>query len=346
MCAGSNARMRNNRSVLKEADQPLARLHDLAVLDLDGVLYIGPDAVPGAVEGIRTARALGCRNAYVTNNAARTPGEVAEHLTRLGFEAAAVDVVTSAQAAARVLAGWLDPGAEVYVIGGPGLHRALAQRGLRGVSERTPGIAAVVQGYSPDVPWHQVIDGAILVREGLPWVASNTDLTLPTPAGPGPGNGTLVDLVARFADRDPVVAGKPESPLFEETRERMGANAPIVVGDRLDTDIAGAVRLGWSSLLVLTGVTGLAELVRAPQDQRPDHIGVDLSALSQPQPAPKRHDAGWVLGGWRARVAEGRLVVDGTGPVADWWRVVACASWCHLDETGTSAEIAGVGRPE
>lgn len=332
--------------MLKEADQPLARLHDLAVLDLDGVLYIGPDAVPGAVEAARTAHALGCRNAYVTNNASRTPAEVAAHLARLGFGAEAEDVVTSAQAAARVLAERLEPGAEVYVIGGPGLHSALAQRGLRGVSERTPGVAAVAQGYGPDMPWRQVIDGAILVREGLLWVASNADMTMPTPTGPGPGNGTLVDLVARFAGRVPVVAGKPEPPLFEETRDRMASTAPIVVGDRLDTDIAGAARLGWASLLVLTGVTGLPELVCAPRDQRPDHIGLDLGALCQPQPAPKRQGDGWALGGWRARVAGGRLLVDGSGGVADWWRVVACASWCHLDETGTSAEITDVGRPE
>jgi len=337
--------MEHNRGVLKEASAPLATTHDLAVFDLDGVLYIGPDAVPGAVDGVRAAIEAGCRPAYVTNNAARTPDEVAAHLRELGYDAAPGDVVTSAQAAARLLADRLDPGSEVFLIGGRGLQVALEERGMVVVTTPSPQVAAVAQGYGPDMPWRQVVAGAIVVRGGVPWVASNTDLTIPTPHGAGPGNGTLVDLVARFADRTPVVAGKPEPPLFEETRDRMKATAPIVIGDRLDTDIAGAVRLGWTSLLVLTGVTGLAELVAAPPDQRPDHLGTGLGALAESHPVPSGAEGVWTLGGWSARVSEGSLLVEGGGEAVDWWRVVAQAAWHHHDATGRPADIAGVRPP-
>ena len=331
--------------MLKEAAEPLATTHDLAVLDLDGVLYVGADAVPGAVQGVAAAAAAGCRPAYVTNNASRTPAEVAAHLAELGFEAGEEDVVTSAQAAARLLADRLDPGSEVYVIGGRGLEIALADRGLVAVRSATPGVAAVAQGYGPDMPWRQVVAGSILVREGLPWVASNTDSTIPTPRGSGPGNGALVDLVARFADRRPVVAGKPEAPLFEETRARMGADSPIVIGDRLDTDIAGGVNLGWTTLLVLTGVTGLRELVCAPAQHRPDHIGLDLAALTQAHPVPRQEASAWCLGGWRAEVNEASLSITGSGDAANWWRVAAQAAWQHLDRTQSPADVADVRLP-
>jgi len=337
--------MEQNRGVLKEAGEPLATIHDLAVLDLDGVLYVGADAVPGAVEGVGAAADMGCRPAYVTNNASRTPEDVAAHLTRLGFEAGPDDVVTSAQAAARLLADRLEPGAEVFVIGGHGLEVALVDRGLVPVTRAADSVAAVAQGYGPDMPWRQVVAGSILVRDGLPWVASNTDSTIPTPQGRGPGNGALVELVARFAGRTPVVAGKPEAPLFEETRVRMRAESPIVIGDRLDTDIAGGVGLGWSTLLVLTGVTGLAELVDAPPEQRPDHIGLDLAALTQAHPVPEQVGTAWHLGGWSAEVVHGRLAVTGGGGEADWWRVAASAAWHHLDSTERPADIADIRVP-
>ena len=141
-------------------------------------------------------------------------------------------------------------------------------------------------------------------------------------------------LVADFTGREPQVAGKPMAPLFEETVTRVGGERPLLVGDRLDTDIDGAVTMGWDSLLVLTGVTGLDELVRAAKDERPTYLAPDLAALAEPQQAPERDDAATVLGGWSARVREGRLAVEGQGSAADWWRVVAEAAWRHLDDTG------------
>lgn len=323
----------------------LQEAHDVAVLDLDGVVYRSGEAVPHAAESLNAAQAAGMHLAFVTNNASRTPQTVGEHLRSLGVEASDDDVVTSAQAAASLLARDLPAGSPVLLLGGDGLDQALRERGLRPVTSLEDAPVAVVQGYGPDVPWRRISLGAQLVAEGLPWVASNTDLTIPTARGIAPGNGALVDMVARFAGREPRVAGKPERPLFEETLDRVGGERPLVVGDRLDTDIEGAVTLGWPSLLVLTGVTGLPELVGAAPPCRPTYVAADLRALADPQPAPETDEGEATLGGWTARVDDGRLVVEGRGDAADWWRVAADAAWHHLDTHGEPVATDGVRPP-
>ncbi len=307
----------------------LSERYDLAVVDLDGVVYIGPDAVPGAARAIHEARERGIRVAFATNNAARPPEVVAGHLRELGIEAADADVVTSSQAAAGLLAERLAPGSPVYVIGGDGLHAALEERGLGPVTDPGEGALAVVQGYGPRMPWRQVIDGAILVKSGLPWMATNTDATVPTPRGPGPGNGALVDLVARFADRVPDVAGKPAPGLFAETQRRAGGSRPLVVGDRVDTDIDGARVMGWDSMLVMSGVTTPDELARLPAAHRPTYVAADLTALA---------GTGGV-GGWRAEAVGGEIRVAGDGDVHQWWQAVATTAWEHLDRTGAPAGL-------
>lgn len=343
--------VRHNRGVLEPTDRPLHETHDLAVLDLDGVVYVGRDAVPGAVEALAAVRAAGMKVAYVTNNAARTPEAVAEHLRRLGVEVDAGDVVTSAQAAAHVLARILRPDAEVFLLGGDGLEQALRERGLRPVTTPEGDVAAVAQGYAPQMPWRRVVDGAILVASGLPWVASNTDMTIPTERGLGPGNGTLVELVAKFADREPEVAGKPAAALFDETSERVGGQRPLFVGDRLDTDIAGAHGVGWESLLVMTGVTGLEQLVAAPEALRPTYLAAGLGALleAQPQvevrPPGEGGDARAAVGGWVATVRDGVLHVEGDGELADWWRAAATTAWAHLDAAGAPVDARAAQPP-
>jgi HAD superfamily hydrolase (TIGR01450 family) len=331
--------------VLKECSRPLWETYDLAMLDLDGVVYIGPDAVEGAALRLERAVDAGMHLAYVTNNASRPPSEVARHLTDLGIQADESEVVTSAQAAARLLAERLEPGASVFVIGGRGLFEALEERGLQPVQSSKDDPVAVVSGYNPDVRWGTVMEGAILVRGGLPWVASNTDMTVPTPQGPGPGNGVLVEAVARFAGRDPVVAGKPLPPLFEETRRRVGGSRPLVVGDRLDTDIEGARNAGLDSLLVLTGVTGLAELVEATPEQRPTYISLGLEGLGQTHPAPAERDGTFELGGWRAVAHDGTVKIEGEGEAVDWWRVLAVSAWRYLDESGECVDVSGMTAP-
>jgi HAD superfamily hydrolase (TIGR01450 family) len=332
--------------VLGSVDRPLREAYDVAVLDLDGVVYVGPDPVSGAPEALNDAQARGMHLAFVTNNAARTPGEIADQLRSFGVEARDEDVITSAQATARLLSSQLAAGSKVFLIGGTGLEEALCERGLTPVTERGDDVAAVAQGYGPDMPWTRVVHGAILVREGLPWVASNTDMTLPTAHGVGPGNGTLVDLVGRFSDRQPQVAGKPQAPLFEETIARVGGQHPLVIGDRLDTDIEGAVSMGWDSLLVLTGVTGLTELVAATPELRPTYVAPDLAALALAPSAPEEGDGGVRLGGWTASVDDGRMRIRGDGERADWWRVAAVAAWRHLDDTGQPVETGDLEVPQ
>lgn len=331
--------------MLGSSDQPLSTAYDVAVLDLDGVVYVGPDAVEGAPEALNRAQSGGMHLAFVTNNAARPPATVGEHLRELGVDARDEDVVTSAQAAARLLARQLPAGSKVFLVGGEGLELALRERGLQPVTEPTDDVAAVAQGYGPDMPWRQVMQGAALVRSGLPWVVSNTDMTIPTATGVSPGNGTLVRLVADFAEREPEVAGKPMSPLFEETLTRVGGERPLVIGDRLDTDIEGAVTMGWDSLLVLTGVTGLEELVRARPVERPTYVAPDLEALAEPQQAPEESDGGVTLGGWTVSLDGNRLAVEGDGSAADWWRVVAVAAWRHLDDGGQPVATDGLQPP-
>jgi glycerol-1-phosphatase len=331
--------------VLHASEGPLWDAYDVAMLDLDGVVYVGPAAVPGAPDHLDAARQAGMQLAYVTNNASRTPDTVAQHLRDLGVDAAEEDVVTSAQAAARLLSERLPEGSAVFVIGGRGLEVALTELGLRPVQDRGEQPVAVVSGFAADLRWRTVMTGAILVREGLPWVASNTDLTVPTADGPGPGNGALVAVVARFAEREPVVAGKPQPPLFEETLRRVGGERPLVVGDRLDTDIEGASKVGYDSLLVMTGVTDVRTLVSAAPPLRPSYVASDLSALGRPQPQPEQAGGAVRSGGWRAVVEDGELVVEGEGAPDAWWQAVAVAGWQHLDATGSAADVSRLTPP-
>ncbi len=331
--------------MLKSCDSPLAEAYDLAALDLDGVVYVGGEAVPEAAQALAGARERGQRIAFVTNNAARTPGMVADHLRDLDVLAVPGDVVTSAQATSAVLAEALPRGSKVFLIGGPGLEQALVEAGLVPVTETADEPVAVAQGYAPDMPWKRVVAGAILVRSGLPWVASNTDMTIPTATGIGPGNGTLVSLVSRFAEREPRVAGKPSPPLLEETARRVGGERPLFVGDRLDTDILGAYNVGWDSLLVLTGVTGLDELVAAPPDQRPSYLSPDLRGLLEPQPVPTLEGERVRLGGWSGDFSGDQLVITGDGSAADWWRVAATVGWEILDRTSAPAGLNGAQVP-
>lgn len=267
------------------SDQPLASVHDVALLDLDGVVYVGHGAVPWAAESLDEALALhGMRSAFVTNNAARPPAAVAAHLVELGVRAAPADVVTSAQAGARMLAERLPAGAHVLGIGGPGVPEALRERGLVPVDSVDDDPVAVMQGYGNRVCWKHLAEGSLAISRGLIWVATNLDRTIPSPRGRVLGNGSLVAALAYATGVQPLVAGKPEPPLMLESVERTGARRPIVVGDRLDTDIEGATRAGIPSLLVLTGVTDWIDLIGAEPTLRPTYLDLDLRGLLQPQP--------------------------------------------------------------
>lgn len=270
---------------LRSSAEPLCRVHDLVMLDLDGVVYVGPDAVPGAADALASAVGAGADLAYLTNNASRPASVVADHLRELGMPVPTDDaVVTSAQAVARLVAADLPQGSRVLLVGGEGLRQPLEALGLQCVPGLDDDPVAVVQGFHPDVGWRQLAEASYAVAAGLPWYASNRDLTIPTPRGTAPGNGSLVQLVQNATGAEPVVAGKPERPLFDETLRRTGARHPLMVGDRVDTDIDGARSLGIDALAVLTGVSDLAELAALEPRRRPAYVAHDLRGLTE------RHD--------------------------------------------------------
>ena len=270
---------------LTPGERPLAACYDVALLDLDGVVYSGRNAIDGAVDALAAARDAGLRLAFVTNNASRSASAIAEHLTKLGVPITSADVVTSAQAAATLIASRFPPGSPVLVAGSNALRLAIRERGLRPVSLAVDHPVAVVQGFAPDMNYALLAEAGVAVRDGAFYVATNSDSTLPTPRGPQPGNGSLLQVIITATGRRPVVAGKPETPLHAEAVARTGARNPLVVGDRLDTDIEGAVRGGADSMLVLTGVTTARDAVLAPPGQRPTYISADLGGLLQRQPA-------------------------------------------------------------
>jgi glycerol-1-phosphatase len=325
-------------------DRPLSEAYDVALLDLDGVVYLGGAAIPGAATALREARARGMRLAFVTNNASRSPSAIAAQLAGLGVPAAPEDIVTSAQAAARLIAQRLPPGAAVLVAGGIGLRLALRERGLRPVSTAAERPLAVVQGYSPDISYSLLAEAAIAVRNGAWYVASNADATLPTSRGPQPGNGALVQVVVTATGQEPVVAGKPEPPLHGEAVARTGAKRPLVVGDRLDTDIEGGVRGGADSMLVLTGVTRPAGVILAAPHERPVYLAADLGGLLAPHPEVTAADGAFGCGGWTARLlaSSGRLDLSGGGNPIDGLRVLCAAAWAAWPD---EVRPAGPARP-
>ena len=320
--------------------EPLDTIYDVGLLDLDGVVYLSGTAIPGAAEALRKADAAGMRLAYVTNNAFRTPAAIAALLTSFGVPAAQEDVVTSAQAAARLLAERLPAGAPVLVIGGSGLRMALRERGLRPVSTAADHPLAVVQGYSPDVSYSMLAEGGLAVAAGALFVGSNGDLTLPSRRGRQPGNGSLLQVIATATGVRPLVAGKPEPPLHNESVLRTGARHPLVVGDRLDTDIEAAHRVDADSMLVLTGVTGPAEAVLAPPSQRPTYLAEDLAGLLTPHPDIEEKDGGYGCGGWTARRDGDRLDLTGQGERIDGLRALCAAAWAGDAASDISEDAA------
>ncbi|MFF3752847.1 HAD-IIA family hydrolase [Streptomyces sp. NPDC002018] len=315
----------------------LHKAYDTALLDLDGVVYAGGEAIAHAVDSLRTARDAGMHLAYVTNNALRTPAAVAAHLTELGAPAAPADVITSAQAVSRLIAEQFPAGSKVLVIGGEGLRVALRERGLEPVESADDGPAAVVQGYGgPDLAWGRFAEACYAINRGVPWFASNTDLTIPSARGIMPGNGAAVEVVRIATGAEPQVAGKPLPPMHRETILRTGAKRALVVGDRLDTDIEGAFNGGVDSLLVLTGVTDAAQLLAAEPRHRPTYVDEDLRGLLTGQPEVTATEGGFGCGGWTASVAGRALALDGDGTAPDGLRALCAAAWTEAgDGAGT-----------
>jgi len=306
----------------------LLAAYDAILFDLDGTVYHGARVIPGAPETVRAAREHGTPVRFVTNNASKAPGEVVDHLTGLGMPAGADEVHTSAQAGVQLLGERLDAGAEVLVVGTESLAAEVVGAGLKPVRENGDGVRAVVQGHSPDNTWAALAEACLAIRAGALWVACNVDATLPSERGLLPGNGSMVAALRTATDVEPLVAGKPQPLLFETAAKSAGAEHPLVVGDRLDTDIAGAVAAGIDSLVVLSGVATPKQLIEAIPAERATYLAEDLTALEEKAedlrigPRP----------GWTVTVENNTLEATGDGDALDLLRALCHTAW----ETGVT----------
>lgn len=318
---------------------------DAVLSDLDGVVYAGPHAIPGAPEALRGLASRGIRLGYVTNNASRSTADVAAHLRELGAPAEPDDVVSSAQAGAELLSRKVPSGSRVLVTGSPALRREVEARGLVPVHSAEDAPVAVIQGFSPDLGWRDLTEASYAVAAGALWIATNTDLTIPQARGIAPGNGSLVNAVRAATGKEPFVAGKPEAPLFLTAAERLGAHRPLVLGDRLDTDILGGNRAGFATAAVLTGVDTPQTIIAARSAERPTYILATLAELYTPYSLPEASDGEWRAGRSTARVDGASVLVNGDPGDLDAWRA-ACAAWweaCPDSEAPTDPELVWVG---
>ena len=345
------------------AADSLIRGFDGIVCDLDGVVYRGKAAVPYAVESLSSAITAGVHVVYATNNASRAPAEVGAHLDALGLTGPISRVVTSSQAGARYVAERCPAGSRVLAVGGPGVALALHEAGLVPVSapaaRSEPSVVAVLQGFGAHVAWTDLAEAAYAVQAGALWVATNIDSTLPTERGVAPGNGALVGAVRQAVGVDPVVVGKPHTPLYDLSVSVLGTSLDrtLAIGDRLDTDIVGATAAGMDSLFVFGGVHGWADVVGAERSSRPSYIATDLRSLhsAYAEPVPDPSDPGdltdvpdvtdgkvpsrWVCGGARAWVSEaGDLTVSKTGGLNERLRAALSALWQASDLRGHSMD--------
>jgi glycerol 3-phosphatase-2 len=317
----------------------LAAQHDCLLLDLDGTLFRGAEPTIGAAE---TLGGVDAKVFFITNNASRGATEVAEHLRDLGFTAQPQEVVTSAQTAARLLASELTPDTAVLVVGTDALAAEVAAVGLRPVRQWSDGPAAVVQGHSPHTCWADLAEAALAIRGGALWIAANVDVTLPSERGLLPGNGSIVAALRAATDAQPRVAGKPEPTLFRDALSQGEFHAPLVVGDRLDTDIAGAHAAAIPSLMVLTGVNTAIDAVFAPIPQRATFISYDMRGLLDPTERLRVT----AQDGWCVQVGSTEIGVTATGSSSDddglaIVRAIADAVWREEDTPRRRALVPG-----
>jgi len=320
--------------------ETLAGQHDCLLLDLDGTLFRGAEPTVGAAD---TLAAVDVRILFITNNASRSAAEVADHLRELGFAAKPDDVVTSAHTAAQVLASELAPASPVLVVGTDALAGEIAAAGLRPVRQWSDAPVAVVQGYSPHTAWADLAEAALAIRGGALWIAANVDLTLPSERGLLPGNGAMVAALRAATDLEPRVTGKPQPTLFRDALGRGEFHAPLVIGDRLDTDIEGANATTLPSLMVLTGVNNATDAIFAPAHRRATYIANDMRALMDS--ADRLRVAAQPE--WCVEVGPAEIVVtaahsatDGDGDGLNIVRAAANAVW---NESNTPRRRALVG---
>lgn len=264
--------------------------YDALLVDLDGTLLLAGAVIDNAPEVLSIAKQRSVHVLIVTNNASRTPAEVAERLSERNIPTLPEQVVNSPQAAATLLAAAHSPGEPVLVLGTLALDAAIEAVGLRAVHAADQAPVAVVQGHDPDLDWRRLSEACLAIRAGVDWVATNVDTTLPTDRGLLPGNGAMVAALATATGREPRVAGKPERPLLDAAVARVAAKRPLVVGDRLSTDIAAAAAAQMDSLMVLTGVSTGEDVIHTEPTKRPTYVAFDLLGLVGQAPTVRLAD--------------------------------------------------------
>lgn len=334
----------NVRTDLRGADKPLCEVFDGALLDLDGVCYHGKNVVPGGPEALTKALDSGMTLGYVTNNASIPPEAVAEKLTSMGYEVSADDIMTAANDLIIDLKEKYPEGATLLVVGSEGLTMLLQEAGFTTVSSAETDVDAVVQGFGPEVDWKLMTEGAYAINKGAEYYATNTDATLPTERGFALGNGALVAAVVKATGKRPISAGKPRPEIFLRAAQMIKSEKTIGVGDRLETDVAGAIAAKMASLHVLTGVHSARDVITARKGQRPSFVGLGLEALNETHPRPMHHkDNTWTCGVSQVvRIARGGIVEIGEIGMAedgdavtlniDTYRALVAAAWHYAEE--------------
>ncbi|MDO4258754.1 MAG: HAD hydrolase-like protein [Actinomycetaceae bacterium] len=323
-------------SVLRGSESTLCTQYDSALIDLDGTAYAGALPIDHAAQSVIDARAAGMLTAFVTNNASRTAAAIAEHLTELGHEATEDMVMTSSMDVIAIMEEHLEEGAKVLVIGSDGLRIPVEEAGYEVVDSADDEPAAVVQGLDKSLDWARLSEAVLAINRGALFFATNLDATLPGERGEMLGNGSLVKAVQHASHKRPIAAGKPEPGIYTRGAALVGGKNPLAVGDRLDTDIAGAVAAGIPSLHVLTGVSSARDVITAQRGQRPTYLALDMRGLLENHPRPKHHrDGTWTCGVSQiAKVLrDGTLTLDDI-PLTeeatlslDSYRALAAAAW-------------------
>jgi HAD superfamily hydrolase (TIGR01450 family) len=290
------------------------------------VVYAGPGAIDGAVEALEQLHGTGTALGYITNNASRSPEEIAAHLRSLGAPAAPGQVFSSAWAGALLLARHVPAGSRVLVTGSHFLAEVVEAQGLVPVRSAEEGPDAVIQGFDPGLGWKDLAEASYAIAGGAFWVATNTDMSIPQARGIAPGNGALVAAVQAATAAVPLVAGKPEAALFEAAADSLGATRPLVVGDRLDTDILGGNNAGMDTAAVLTGVDTVESILAARTAERPRYLLASLRDLYLPYPEVIADGGAFRCGDSVASVEAGVLRLTGSPDSLDTWRC-ACAAW-------------------
>ncbi|TMK84970.1 MAG: HAD-IIA family hydrolase [Actinobacteria bacterium] len=319
----------------------LAQRYDALFLDLDGVLYRGDRAVPAAPRVVRDLRERHVRIVFLTNNSARMPEQVAEKLLGLGIEAEPEEVLTSALATAAMLRRGGRPGQTAFVIGERGVREALSQAGVELLDGEPERSDLVVVGWDRSADYAKLRTASLLVQRGARLIATNDDAAYPAPDGLWPGAGALLAAVITTTGASPTIVGKPARPLFEAAAEAVGAAHPLVVGDRIETDIAGASAMGWDSLLVLSGAADRPDLLTA--DVLPTYVAPDLTALLEDRRPARFRPAGE----GDAAAVQRLLESSGLGPIPGaggrTQTVVSTGPDGDVEATATLQDVDGDG---